>query len=125
MAEHRHMKVAVESYCPDCGEELGRADFERQSGATDSTRGHVAASVGTNGSIAASGAEELAVAHAQHDHPVVEVRGYCPDCGEEFDRKSFDRRQLTEGRALDVRPDGSFGYAQTGEVAPARPQTTS
>ena len=30
MADHRHTKVAVESYCPDCGTELGRAEFERQ-----------------------------------------------------------------------------------------------
>lgn len=30
MADHQHTKVAVESYCPDCGKELGRAEFARR-----------------------------------------------------------------------------------------------
>ena len=30
MADHRHTKVAVESYCPDCGTKLGKTEFERQ-----------------------------------------------------------------------------------------------
>jgi hypothetical protein len=31
-----------------------------------------------------------------HEHTKVEVRTYCPDCGEEFDRKTFDRRELSK-----------------------------
>jgi hypothetical protein len=30
MGDHQHRKVAVESYCPDCGTKLGQIEFERQ-----------------------------------------------------------------------------------------------
>jgi rubredoxin len=29
-----------------------------------------------------------------HEHERVEVRSYCPECGQEFDKKSFDRKEL-------------------------------
>jgi rubredoxin len=29
-----------------------------------------------------------------HVHERVEVRSYCPDCGQEFDKKSFDRKEI-------------------------------
>ncbi|OLC56186.1 MAG: hypothetical protein AUH85_07035 [Chloroflexi bacterium 13_1_40CM_4_68_4] len=125
MAEHQHTKVAAESYCPDCGTELGRTEFERQHGpGVESEHGAIAANVLANGSIAPSGRQEINVDHMQHDHPRVEVRGYCPDCGEEFDRKAFDRSELGEaGLALHVRADGSLGYANADQAAPARQRT--
>jgi len=37
--------------------------------------------------------------HANHDncqHTRVQVRSYCPGCGQELDHKEFDRQQLSE-----------------------------
>jgi len=37
--------------------------------------------------------------HASHDncqHARVEVRSYCPGCGQELDHKEFDRRELSQ-----------------------------
>ena len=87
----------------------------------------------------------------QHEHPRVEVRSYCPDCGQEFDRKSFDRRELQTmqdeqatalpGReamslvnanvaapinaalALNVLSDGSLAYANAEQFAPITQST--
>src|ERR671937_2520741 len=30
----------------------------------------------------------------QHEHEVVEVRSYCAECGQEFDKKQFNRREI-------------------------------
>lgn len=29
-----------------------------------------------------------------HEHSKVEVRSYCPDCGHEYDKKTFERRDI-------------------------------
>jgi hypothetical protein len=87
----------------------------------------------------------------QHEHPRVEVRSYCPDCGQEFDRKSFDRRELqtmqeeqatalpdreamslvnanvaapiNAALALNVLSDGSLAYASAEQYAPITQST--
>ena len=83
-----------------------------------------------------------------HEHKKVEVRSYCPDCGEEFDRKTFDRREISKqdmdketaaalpdreamslvnanvaapinaALALNVLSDGSIAIAQATQYAP-------
>jgi len=32
----------------------------------------------------------------KHVHEKVEVRSYCPECGQEFDRKTFDRKEVAK-----------------------------
>jgi hypothetical protein len=84
----------------------------------------------------------------EHPHSTVEVRSYCPECGEEFDRKTFDRAELSKREiesqrgaelpdrealslvnanvaapinaalALNVLSDGSIAYANAEQTAP-------
>jgi hypothetical protein len=83
-----------------------------------------------------------------HVHEKVEVRSYCPECGQEFDRKTFDRKEIAEQEveaqkagalpnreamslvnanvaapinaalALNVLSDGSLAYATATQYAP-------
>ena len=46
----------------------------------------------------------------QHEHEVVEVRSYCAECGHEFDKKTFNRREIAEAEV----------EAQEGMAMPAR-----
>jgi hypothetical protein len=84
----------------------------------------------------------------QHEHEVVEVRSYCAECGQEFDKKTFNRREIAEAEveaqegaampareamslvnaniaapinaalALNVLSDGSLAYATATQYAP-------
>jgi|SRR5688500_2102628 len=38
--------------------------------------------------------EKVKKGDSTHEHERVEVRSYCPECGQEFDKKSFDRKEL-------------------------------
>jgi hypothetical protein len=83
-----------------------------------------------------------------HVHEKVEVRSYCPECGQEFDRKTFDRKEIAAQEveaqqgaalpnreamslvnanvaapinaalALNVLSDGSLAYAEATQYAP-------
>jgi len=83
-----------------------------------------------------------------HEHEKVEVRSYCPECGQEFDKKTFDRKEIAAQEveaqqggalpnreamslvnanvaapinaalALNVLSDGSLAYATATQYAP-------
>ena len=87
----------------------------------------------------------------QHEHKVIEVRSYCSECGQEFDKKQFNRGdiQTVEGEqatalpgreamslvnaniaapinaalALNVLSDGSIAYASATQTAPITQST--
>ena len=92
--------------------------------------------------------DKVAKGNDTHQHERVEVRSYCPDCNEEFDKKSFDRKELAAQEveaqqgaalpnreamslvnanvaapinaalALNVLSDGSLAYAEATQYAP-------
>jgi hypothetical protein len=83
-----------------------------------------------------------------HEHEKVEVRSYCPECGQEFDKKTFDRKEIAAQEveaqrggalpnreamslvnanvaapinaalALNVLSDGSIAWAEATQYAP-------
>jgi len=87
----------------------------------------------------------------QHEHKTIEVRSYCTECGQEFDKKQFNRDdiQTVEGEqatalpgreamslinanvaapinaalALNVLSDGSIAYASATQTAPITQST--
>ena len=87
----------------------------------------------------------------EHEHKTIEVRSYCAECGQEFDKKRFNRGDIVTleneqatalpGReamslinaniaapinaalALNVLSDGSIAYASATQTAPIT-QTT-
>ena len=89
----------------------------------------------------------------QHEHDVIEVRTSCGECGQEFDKKTFNRREIAEAEveaqgagalpnreamslvnaniaapinaalALNVLSDGSLAYASATQYAPVDQST--